>query len=153
MTDATKPFWETKSLDHMTPDEWESLCDGCGKCCVIKLEDVDNGEIHYTDIGCRLLDPTTCRCKDYDKRKQHVPDCVQLSPERLESLPWMPQSCAYRLLHEGKPLPRWHPLVTGDPESTHKAGQSVLGQIFPEDDIEEEDYPEHIRDWRQQDHG
>ena len=82
----------------MTPDEWESLCDGCGKCCVIKLEDVDNGEIHYTDIGCRLLDPTTCRCKDYDKRKQHVPDCVQLSPERLESLPWMPQSCAYRLL-------------------------------------------------------
>ena len=124
MTDATKPFWETKSLDQMTPDEWESLCDGCGKCCVIKLEDVDNGEIHYTDIGCRLLDPTTCRCKDYDKRKQHVPDCVQLSPERQQVTAMDAANCAYRLLHEGKPLPRWHPLVTGDPEK-HAQGRTI----------------------------
>lgn len=131
----------------MTSQEWESLCDGCGKCCVIKLEDVDTGDIHYTDIGCRLLDPETCRCSNYSQRKKHVPDCVLLSPERLDDLPWMPQSCAYRLLHEGKDLPSWHPLITGDPDSTHSAGQSVMGKIFPEDTLEEDDYPDHIKDW------
>jgi uncharacterized cysteine cluster protein YcgN (CxxCxxCC family) len=147
MADKNKPFWEEKPLTDMTTAEWESLCDGCGKCCVIKLEDRNAGLIHYTDISCRLLDPETCRCKSYANRKDHVPDCVQLNPKKLDTLPWMPQSCAYRLLHEGKPLPDWHPLLTGDPESTHKAGQSVLGEIYPEGDIEEEDYPEHIKNW------
>ena len=127
MTDATKPFWETKSLDQMTPDEWESLCDGCGKCCVIKL-DVDSGEIHYTDIGCRLLDPTTCRCKDYEKRKQHAGAFSSAPIGR--SLPWMPQvaptGCCMK-----QAAAALASAVTGDPESTHKAGQSVLGQIFP----------------------
>lgn len=142
-----KPFWEEKSLSEMTEAEWESLCDGCGKCCVIKLEDVDTGEIHYTDIGCKLLDGQTCRCSNYAMRKSMVPDCVILKPERLDDLPWMPSSCAYRLLHEGRPLPKWHPLMTGDPASTIKAGQSVSGQIFPEGDIAEDDYPAHIKDW------
>jgi len=140
-------FWQTTPLDAMTEEEWESLCDGCGKCCVIKLEDIDDGSIHYTGIGCRLLDGDTCRCTDYPMRKKKVPDCVILSPDRLDSLPWMPATCAYRLLHEGKPLPDWHPLITGDPESTHRAGMSVRGQIIPEDDIAEEDYPAHIRKW------
>ena len=140
-------YWRHTPLDQMSPQEWEKLCDGCGKCCVIKLEDVDDGTIHYTDISCTLLDGTTCQCKDYPNRKALVPDCVMLTPDNLEALPWMPPSCAYRLLHEGKALPDWHPLVTGDPQSTHKAGQSVLGQIFSEDDIAEDDYPDHIKNW------
>lgn len=140
-------FWESKSLAAMTSDEWESLCDGCGKCCVIKLEDVDDGSIHYTDIGCRLLDGKSCQCKDYSNRKKEVPDCVILSPSRLDSLPWMPSTCAYRLLHEGKDLPLWHPLVSGDKESVHKEGISVRNQIFPENDIAEDDYPAHIKVW------
>ena len=140
-------FWETKPLSKMSSHEWEQLCDGCGKCCVIKLEDVDDGTIYYTDIGCKQLDGTTCQCKDYPNRKSIVPDCVILSPDNLDALPWMPQTCAYRLLNEGKALPDWHPLVTGDPGSTHKAGQSVLGKIFTEGDIDEDDYPDHIKDW------
>lgn len=145
----TARFWEDKPLAAMTEAEWESLCDGCGKCCVIKLEDVDTGDIHYTDIGCKLLDGATCRCSDYPNRKAIVPDCVILRPDSLDQLPWMPASCAYRRLHEGKPLPDWHPLITGNPDSTHDAGQSVLGKIFPEDAIAEDDYPEHIRDWNE----
>ena len=140
-------FWETKTLSEMSSTEWEKLCDGCGKCCVIKLEDVDDGTIYYTDIGCKQLDGQSCQCKDYANRKKIVPDCVILTPDNLEALPWMPQSCAYRLLHEGKSLPDWHPLVTGDKNSTHTAGKSVLGKIFTEGDIDEEDYPDHIKDW------
>ena len=147
MTDHKDRFWETTPLAEMTKDQWEALCDGCGKCCVIKLEDVDDGTIYYTDIGCKLLDPNTCRCQNYPKRKKIVPDCVILTPDNLDALPWMPSSCAYRLLHESKPLPHWHPLETGDPESTHKAGQSVAGKIFIEGDIAEDDYPSHIKDW------
>jgi uncharacterized cysteine cluster protein YcgN (CxxCxxCC family) len=144
---ASPPFWQTTPLAEMSKDEWESLCDGCGKCCVIKLEDVDNGRIHYTDVGCTLLDGTTCRCKDYPNRKSIVSDCIILTPDRLDDLPWMPMSCAYRRLHEGRNLPPWHPLITGDPNSTIKAGQSVKGKIFPEDDIDDDDYPHHIKDW------
>lgn len=141
------PFWQTTSLADMTTDEWESLCDGCGKCCVIKLEDVDDGAIYYTDVGCKLLDAGTCRCKDYDNRKSIVSDCVILTPQTLDALPWMPKSCAYRRLHEGRGLPDWHPLVTGDADSTNKAGKSVQGKIFTEGDIADDDYPDHIKDW------
>ena len=140
-------FWEEKSLAAMTTDEWESLCDGCGKCCVIKLEDVDTSVIHYTDIGCELLDSDTCRCSDYENRKTRVPDCVILTPQSLDQLPWMPETCAYRLLHEGKPLPLWHPLNTGDAQSAHKAGQSVKGLTIAEGSIAQADYPNHIKDW------
>ena len=146
-------YWQTTPLAEMTPLQWEALCDGCGKCCVIKLEDVDDGSIHYTEIGCTLLDGKTCRCTNYQNRKSIVEDCVILSPDRLNDLPWMPQTCAYRLLHEGKDLPQWHPLVTGEPDSTHQAGKSVAGKIFSEDNIDEDDYPSHIKDWDKDDDG
>lgn len=140
-------FWTNKPMTEFSHEEWESLCAGCGKCCLIKLEDVDSGEIHYTDVGCTLLDGKTCLCRDYANRKQIVPDCVILTPDRLEQIPWMPQSCSYRLIYEGKDLPDWHPLITSDPNSTHQAGQSVAGQIISEDDIDEDDLPTHIKDW------
>ena len=109
------PFWKRKSLAEMTA-EWESLCDGCGKCCVLKIEDVDTGEVHYTDVACKLLDCATASCLDYANRKKRVPDCIMLTPQNLDALPWMPESCAYRVLHEGGELPHWHPLVCGDRE-------------------------------------
>ncbi|MFX4229284.1 MAG: YcgN family cysteine cluster protein [Porticoccaceae bacterium] len=112
----TDRYWETKKLAEMTQDEWEALCDGCGKCCLHKLQDEDDGFVYYTSVACVMLDCETCRCKDYPNRTQHVPDCVQLSKENVETLTWMPSTCAYRLLAEGKGLPTWHPLITGTPE-------------------------------------
>ncbi|MFZ9135983.1 MAG: YcgN family cysteine cluster protein, partial [Candidatus Puniceispirillaceae bacterium] len=103
------PFWKTIPLEKLDKDQWESLCDGCGKCCVLKLEDVDTGEVHYTDVGCKLLDCKTARCSSYEKRKSFVPDCVMLTPDNLGMLSWMPKSCAYRLIYENKDLPDWHP--------------------------------------------
>ncbi len=129
---AEKPFWETKTLEQMTAPEWESLCDGCGLCCLIRFEDEVTGEIIPTRVSCKLLDQRLCRCKDYDNRKAHVPDCIKLTPWNIEALQWMPLSCAYRRLHEGRPLPRWHPLLTGDPESVHKAGVSIRGKTVSE---------------------
>jgi hypothetical protein len=128
----TEPFWQTKSLTDMSKAEWESLCDGCGKCCLHKLQDADTDEIFPTNVACRLLDLGSCQCTDYPNRKVKVPDCVQLSPETAGSLPWLPPTCAYRLLAEDKPLPDWHPLVSGDPESVHTAGISVRGRAVSE---------------------
>ena len=136
---AQKPFWEIKSLREMSEREWESLCDGCGLCCLVRFEDEDTGEIIPTRVHCRLFDSDRCACTDYANRKQHVPDCIKLTPYNIEALEWMPASCAYRRLHEGKPLPQWHPLITGDPESVHKAGVSVRGQTIPEQSLENED--------------
>lgn len=133
MTDDL-PFWKRKSLAAMTRDEWESLCDGCGKCCIHKLEDEVTGELLPTNVACRLLDRRTARCKDYRNRKAHVPDCVRLTAANLHRIDWLPSTCAYRLLDEGKDLPEWHPLVSGDPESVHRAGQSVRGWTVSEDD-------------------
>ena len=127
-----KPFWETKTLEQMNVAEWESLCDGCGLCCLIRFEDEDTGEITPTRVSCKLFDAELCRCTDYAGRKRHVPDCIKLTPYNIDELMWMPKSCAYRRLHEGKDLPEWHPLITGDPESTHKAGVSVRGQTVSE---------------------
>lgn len=126
------PFWMTKSLKEMSPSEWESLCDGCGLCCVIRLEDEVTGDVVPTRVHCRLFDSGACRCRDYEDRHRHVPDCIKLTPGNIDELYWMPASCAYRRLHEGKPLPRWHPLLTGDPESVHRAGASVRGQTISE---------------------
>lgn len=128
----TRPFWEHKKLEEMTVPEWESLCDGCGLCCLIRFEDEETGEIIPTRVHCRLFDAGACRCTDYENRKRHVPDCIKLTPYNIDDLQWMPPSCAYRRLHEGKSLPAWHPLVTGDPESVHKAGVSVRGQTVSE---------------------
>lgn len=128
----TAPFWETKPLAEMSEAEWESLCDGCGKCCLIGLEDEDTGEIYLTDVACDLFDGAACRCSDYANRKSHVPDCVKLTPETIGELNWLPKTCAYRLVHEGKPLRSWHPLVSGDPESVHAANVSVKGKTRPQ---------------------
>src|SRR4051812_7503617 len=116
----------------MNVAEWESLCDGCGLCCLIRFEDEDTGEITPTRVACKLFDADICRCTDYAGRKRHVPDCIKLTPHNIDELMWMPRSCAYRRLHEGKSLPEWHPLITGDPESTHKAGVSIRGQTVSE---------------------
>jgi len=126
------PFWKTKSLAAMTETEWENLCDGCGKCCLVGLEDEDTGEIYLTDVACKLLDGQTCRCRDYPNRKQFVPDCVKLTPENVPTLSWLPRTCAYRLVHEGRDLFPWHPLISGDPESVHAANVSVRGKTRPE---------------------
>ena len=125
----SEPFWKNKSLADMTRDEWESLCDGCGRCCLNKLEDEESGKYYYTDVGCRLLDGETCRCHDYPNRHELVSDCEQLTAQNVSELGWLPPSCAYRLLAEGKDLYWWHPLVSGDPDSVHAAGVSVRGRL------------------------
>ncbi len=132
---AEKPFWQTKSLDQMTAAEWESLCDGCGLCCLIRFEDEETGEVIPTRVACKLLDQHLCQCTDYVNRKAHVPDCIKLTPWNIDALAWMPASCAYRRLHEGRGLADWHPLITGDPESVHKAGVSIRDQTVSEDSL------------------
>ncbi|MCC5961832.1 MAG: YcgN family cysteine cluster protein [Rhodobacteraceae bacterium] len=137
-------FWEDTPLDKMTRDEWEALCDGCGKCCLNKLEDIDTGEVIFTRVACRLFDDATCRCANYAERKAHVPECVVLTPATLDDIAyWMPRTCAYRRLHEGKGLPRWHPLVTGDPQSTHRAGMSVQDRTVSEAALPIEDWEDY----------
>lgn len=140
------PFYERKTLSQMSKDEWESLCDGCGKCCVVLLQDEDSDDVHRTRLGCKLLDLKTIRCSDYARRHDKVPGCVRLTAYNIGDLGWMPDTCAYRLIHEGKPLPDWHPLKTGDPDSTHKTGNSVMGQLILETDIDEDDLEEYIVD-------
>jgi uncharacterized protein len=140
-------FWETVPLAKLTPQEWEALCDGCGKCCLNKLEFEDTGEVAFTRVACRLLDGETCQCSNYPNRKQFVPECVVLTPKTLPRVAyWLPRTCAYRLLHEGKPLEDWHPLISGDPQSVHKAGMSVKGWTIPEFEVDEDDWEDHIID-------
>jgi len=129
-----EPFWRRKSLSEMSGAEWESLCDGCGRCCLNKLEDEDTGRIYYTDIGCRLLDTKACRCSDYENRSAEVEDCVRLSPDNVAALSWLPPTCAYRLVADGRDLYWWHPLVSGDRDSVHAAGMSVRGRVFALED-------------------
>lgn len=145
-----EPFWKVKSLDALSTEEWESLCDGCGRCCLVKLEDSDSGEVHYTNVSCRLLDTDTCRCKDYPNRKQLVPECFVLSAATLADYPYLPETCAYRLLYEGKDLPRWHPLVSGSHDSVHEAGISVVGKAISEEYVHPDQLEEHIVDWPSQ---
>jgi hypothetical protein len=123
------PFWRRKSLDRMTDSEWESLCDGCGRCCLNKLEEESTDRTYYTDVGCRLLNGDTCRCRDYAHRSDKVDDCVRLTPKNLKSITWLPPTCAYVLVAAGKDLYWWHPLVSGDPETVHDSGISVRGRV------------------------
>jgi uncharacterized protein len=142
------PFWRRKSLEQMTDSEWESLCDGCGKCCLNKLEEEGTDRTFYTDVGCRLLDGQTCRCRDYAHRFDQVDDCVQLTPESLKTITWLPPSCAYVLLAQGKDLYWWHPLVSGDPATVHAAGVSVRGRVgASETDVPDEMLEDHIVSW------
>jgi uncharacterized protein len=134
------PFWKRKKLKEMSREEWESLCDGCARCCLVKLEDEDTGRIHFTSAACKLLDGKTCRCTDYRNRNRRVPDCVRLTPENVGTLSWLPHTCAYRLLAEGKDLAWWHPLVSGRAETVREAGISVAGrtrseELFNDDEL------------------
>jgi uncharacterized protein len=142
------PFWQSKSLEEMTDSEWESLCDGCGKCCLNKLEEEGTDRTFYTDVGCRLLDGQTCRCRDYAHRLDKVDDCVRLTPESLDTITWLPPSCAYVLLSEGKDLYWWHPLVSGDPSTVHTAGVSVRGRVrASETEVSDELLEDYIVSW------
>lgn len=145
MSKADTPFWKQKTLARMSPEEWESLCDGCARCCVYRLEDEDTAEIHFTNVHCRLLDTSTGRCTDYRNRSVRVPDCVTITLKELENPYWLPKSCAYRLLAEGRDLPQWHPLVSGNPESVVEAGQRVCDRTINED--EADSLENHLVDW------
>ena len=138
-------FWRNVPMDKLTRPEWEALCDGCGKCCLNKLEDEDTGEVALTRVACRLLDNDTCLCAQYPIRHQFVPECIVLTPKTIQdNMYWLPQTCAYRLVHEGRDLPHWHPLVSGDPETVHAAGVSVRDLTVPEFEIDEDDWEDHI---------
>jgi uncharacterized cysteine cluster protein YcgN (CxxCxxCC family) len=142
------PFWRRKSLEDMTNSEWESLCDGCGRCCLNKLEEEETDRTFYTDVGCQLLDTQKCRCSDYSHRQEKVEDCVRLTPEGLKTITWLPPSCAYVLLAEGKDLYWWHPLVSGDPETVHAAGVSVRGRVRAnEKDVSDDMLEDYIVSW------
>lgn len=141
-------FWKTKSLEELSAEEWESLCDGCGRCCLEKLEDEDTGTIYFTHIGCRLLDAGLCTCRDYAHRTEQVPDCVQLTPANVRTLTWLPPTCAYRLVAHGCDLYWWHPLVSGDRNTVHEAGVSVRGRVVAsETEIDQADWEDHIVKW------
>lgn len=142
-----KRFWETKRLDRMNKEEWESLCDGCGKCCLLKLEDEESGELRYTRVVCRYLDQQKCRCTVYKDRQRYVPACVVLKPDNLEGLHFMPSTCAYRLLFEGKPLPLWHPLLAGDRSAMIRSGNCVTGKVISDEFVHEDGLEEHIVHW------
>ena len=139
------PFWRRKTLEQLSQQEWESLCDGCGLCCLQKLEDEDDNSVYYTSIACKLLDLKTCQCSDYPNRIKFVPDCIQLTPQVVAKMDWLPQTCGYRLVHQGKDLFWWHPLISGDPETVHQAGISARGRVISEDAVE--DISDRVVDW------
>lgn len=140
-------FWETKTLEQMNTAEWEALCDGCAKCCLVKLEDEDSGDIFYTKVVCRYLDEETCRCSEYQRRNELVPHCVWLTPDMVDEFHWLPATCAYRLIAEGKPLLPWHPLISANPSSVHTAGVSVRGRVLSEEYVHPDGLEEHIIKW------
>ena len=138
-------FWTKKTLHELNPQEWESLCDGCGRCCLEKLEDVHTGEISFTNVACGLLDLDKCKCSNYTQRHRFMADCIPINADNVSELKWMPGTCAYRLLSEGKPLPDWHPLISKDPNTVITAGISVKGRVVSAQDAN--DLEDHIVDW------
>jgi uncharacterized cysteine cluster protein YcgN (CxxCxxCC family) len=145
--DEDEPFWRRLTLAEMSQRQWESLCDGCGRCCLNKIEYEDTGKIAWTDVACRLLDGESCRCRDYAHRHERVPDCLPLTAENVPTLNWLPPTCAYRLVAEGRDLYWWHPLVSGDPDTVHSAGVSVRDRTVSELDVPEDDLEEHVVAW------
>lgn len=145
MNDA--PFWRTKSLADMTGEEWESLCDGCGLCCLNKLEDWDTGEVVFTSVRCVLLDGESCRCSDYEDRHATVPDCIQLDLKKVDEIGWLPPTCAYALVRDGRDLYWWHYLVSGDVNTVHQAGISARGRTVSEADVDVDDFEDYVVDW------
>lgn len=141
------PFWRTKRLDELSAAEWESLCDGCGKCCVVRLRDEDTYEVLDTRVACALLDQNACRCTNYARRAELMPDCVVLSPETLPDLTWMPRTCAYRLVWEGRDLPDWHHLVSGSRETVHERGMSVRGRTVSERHVDDDQLEDYVTEW------
>ena len=147
MTDSQPtqpPWWATKTLEQMTPEEWESLCDRCGQCCLHKLEDEDTHEVYYTSVACTLLDTNNCQCRNYSNRKQIVPECTTLAIKDIAHFHWLVPTCAYRLISKGRPLFDWHPLVSGSSESVHQAGISVRGWAQSENDLAGDDLRDYI---------
>ncbi|MGC8478006.1 MAG: YcgN family cysteine cluster protein [Acetobacteraceae bacterium] len=142
---ASAPFWRVKRLEAMSPEEWESLCDGCGRCCLHKLRDEETGRLGFTTVACFLLDHHSCRCKDYPNRRRRVADCVSLTPDEVRTVDWLPPSCAYRRVAEGRDLAWWHPLVSGDPDSVHRAGVSVRGRVI--DERQAGPFEQHLAEW------
>ncbi|TPW29453.1 YcgN family cysteine cluster protein [Martelella alba] len=147
MTNKDLPFWQEKRLEEMSNAEWESLCDGCGLCCLNKLEDWDTGEVAYTSVRCMLLDGESCRCSDYENRQATVPECIQLDMDALKEISWLPPTCAYRLVDEGHDLYWWHYLVSGDRETVHQAGVSARGRTVSEMDVPAEEFENYVVDW------
>jgi len=147
----TKPFWQSKSLTEMNRDEWESLCDHCGKCCLLKLQDDDANDkeesVYYTNVVCNLFDKDDGHCTDYWNREERVPTCIRLTQDNLADLEWMPPSCSYKRVMEGRGLAKWHHLITGDKNTIHEKNQSVLGRVVFENEVDEEDLEEHIVTW------
>jgi uncharacterized cysteine cluster protein YcgN (CxxCxxCC family) len=142
------PFWKEKRLSQMSKREWESLCDGCGRCCLNKLEEIETGRTFFTNVACRLFDTQSCRCKDYVGRKAKVPDCVQLKPRNVRRIVWLPPTCAYRLVAEGRDLYWWHHLVSGSRDTVHEAGVSVRGRATVcETEVPDEKLEDHIVGW------
>ncbi|MGD8250923.1 MAG: YcgN family cysteine cluster protein [Desulfobacterales bacterium] len=146
-TSGFSPFWEQRPLDALSGDQWESLCDGCGRCCLEKMINHRTGKVTYTNLACPLLDHTSCRCRDYANRSRIISDCLSLAPGPIRQFRWLPKTCAYRLLAEGKPLPRWHPLVSGRPESVHEAGISLRGRPLVPRNLCSQDLDAHVVDW------
>ena len=140
-------FWDDKTLEQMSREEWEALCDGCGRCCLMKLEDEDTGEIYTSDVHCRLLDGQSCKCTDYSHRLSEVPDCIKLTPQNVRTISWIPKTCAYKRIADGKGLAWWHPLVSGDPQTVVAAGVSVCGRTIPEQAVKPGEWEDHVADW------
>ncbi|MGH1542113.1 MAG: YcgN family cysteine cluster protein [Arenicella sp.] len=148
MTEHSEPFWKTKTLAQMDTDEWESLCDGCGQCCLVQLENEEQGKLFFTDVACHLLDQGTCRCTSYDDRATKVSTCMVMDKDNVAfCAEFAPPTCAYRLLVEGKDLYDWHPLVSGDPETVHQRGVSVQNKVVSANDVDESDLEDHIIEW------
>lgn len=145
--DQSQQFWQQKSLRELNKEEWESLCDGCAKCCLIKLQDEDTDEVAYTNVACQYMDYNNCQCTEYQERNTLVPNCVWLKPEMVDEFFWLPTTCAYRLVSESKDLPDWHPLISGDKDSVHRAEISIKDRAYNENDIHPDELEEYIIHW------